>query len=53
MTSYAKEKRPGCYPRRKPHRKHGYSDDTRKQEGAIVFLTMMPLAIVVLMGVGM
>ena len=53
MTSYAKEKRPGGYPRRKPHRKYGYSNDTRKQEGAVVFLTLMPLAIVVLMGAWM
>lgn len=53
VTSYAKEKRPGGYPRRKPHRKYGYSDDTRKHEGAIVVMCLMPLAIVVLMGVGM
>ena len=52
MTSYAKEKRPGGYPRRKPHREPGYSDDTRKIEGAIVFLTMWPLlAVVVMAGV--
>lgn len=48
MTSYAKEKRPGGRPRRRPHRKYGYSDDTRKAEGAVVFLTLWPIIAVVL-----
>lgn len=48
MTSYAKEKRPGGRPRRRPHRKYGYSDDSRKLEGAVVFLTLSPILAVVL-----
>lgn len=48
MTSYAKEKRPGGRPRRKPHRKYGYSDDSRKTEGAVVFLALWPIIAVVL-----
>ena len=52
MTVQAKEKRPGGYPRRKPHREHGYSDDSRRIEGAIVFLCLWPmLAVVVMAGV--
>ena len=49
MTAQTKERRPGGRPRRKPHRKYGYSDDTRKAEGAVVFLTLWPIIAVVLM----
>lgn len=48
MTSYAKERRPGGRPRRRPQREYGYSNDTRKLEGAIVFLTLSPILAVVL-----
>lgn len=48
MTAWTKEKRPGGRPRRRPHRKYGYSNDNRKIEGAIVFLTLWPIIAVVL-----
>lgn len=48
VTAWTKEKRPGGRPRRRPHRKYGYSDDTRKIEGAVVFLTLWPIIAVVL-----
>lgn len=53
MTTWTKEKRPGGYPRRKPHREHGYSDDSRKLEGAVVAMCFVPIIIAMLMGVGM
>lgn len=53
MTTWTKEKRPGGYPRRKPHREHGYSDDTRRIEGAVVAMCFVPIVIAMLMGVGM
>ena len=53
VTSYAKGTRPGLRPRRKPHRKYDYSDCTRKEEGALVFLFLSPFIAIVLMGVGM
>lgn len=53
MIAYTRRKRPGDYPRRKPHRTRDYSDCTRKEEGALVFVFMAPLIVAVLMGVGM
>ena len=52
MTAQTKERRPG-YPRRRPHRKYGYSDSIRN-EGIFLFsIIFVPLAIVAAMGVWM
>ena len=53
MTAQAKERRPGGRPRRRPQREYGYSNDTRKAEGAVVAMCFVPIIIAVLMGVGM
>lgn len=53
MTAQTKERRPGGRPRRRPHRKYGYSDDSRKIEGAVVAMCFVPIVIAMLMGVGM
>ena len=46
MTTYTKEKRPGCRPRRKPHRVGGYSDFSTKGDVAWLVLAIVTVAAV-------
>ena len=49
MTTYTRE-RPGTRPRRKPHRKYGYSDCIRNEAIFLFAIIILPLAAVVVMG---
>ena len=44
MTAQTKEKRPGCRPRRKPHRVYGYSDFNTKGDIAWIVLAIATFA---------
>jgi len=51
VTADTKRERPG-YPRRKPRRKYGYSDCIRNEAIFLFAVIVLPLAAVIVMGVG-